>query len=320
LRPALAITIVLAARSAAAQDEPAPPAPTRVDCRSLYRACLDARDPDRMPLGGDSFSRGRARAEQRRVRERIVGALLEVEVPANAFAFEEYDFDGESLSVDTERNLRLWGGRIDLFPSGGDALAFPLAPDRARDVVERHRRREVKLRIGFLLGHDDPDADPCLLRPGVPPIVKADVAYMELADVAGHVLAREDTARLADAHTLAPDTSGAAASVRVTVAPPTITGDRAVAAAVEADFAGGASERLAAAIQPCVRADGPVGTVVVDLALEGGHASDVRIEVDSLHEDTMSACIRDAVAAWAFPAAGHHARARVSVPVMITRE
>jgi hypothetical protein len=318
LRSFGAIPILLVAAVARA-EEPAPQ-PTRVDCRSLYRACLDARDPDRLPLGGDAYQRGRARTEQRAARERVLGALLEVEVGATSFSFTEYDFEGETLAVDTERNLRLWGGRMSFYPSGGDALAFPLAPDRAREIVERLRRREIRLRIGFLLGHDDPDADPCLLRPGVPPIVKADIAYVELVDAGGRVLAREDTPRLADSHSLASPPAGAA-GVTVTIAPPTVTGDRALAAAVEAQLAGDGAARLVAAIQACVRAEGPVGTVVVDLTLDGaGHASDVSLSVDSLHEDAMSACVRDAVANWSFPTGSRHARAHVSVPVMITRE
>ncbi len=320
MRSAIVAILLLPASAADAQDPP-PATPTRVTCRSLYRACLDARDPDRLPIGGNAYERGRARAEQRRARERIGGALLEVEIPATSFSFVEYDFEGEVLSVDTSRNLRLWEGRIGLYPAGGDSLSFPMAPDRAREVVEQHRRRAIKLRLGFLLGHDDPNADPCLLRPGVPPIVKADVASFELVDDSGRVLAREDTARLADAHTLEPGTVPAAHALHVTVAPPNLTGDRAYGAAIEAHFREGGADRLAEQIRRCVRSEGPSGTLVVDLALEGsGRASDVRIEVDSLQEEQTVACIRDAVAAWGFPTGSRRARVRVSVPVMVTRE
>ena len=116
-------------------------------------------------------------------------------VELRRFRFEGYDPGEGFLLVDTRRNLRLFGGSVELFPSGLEAIGFVASAERARELQEA-QRAGARLRIGFFLGFDG-DGQPCLVRSAMGvTLVRADLAFAELVDPDGRVLAREDSERL----------------------------------------------------------------------------------------------------------------------------
>ncbi len=116
--------------------------------------------------------------------------LYSVRVPT--LRFERYDAAERELRLDTRRNLRVLGGAAEVFPSGLETIGFGATPQRADDL----RRQARELRLGFFLGFDG-GRQPCVIRSAVAvTTVRADLAFAELLDEGGRVLAREDTERL----------------------------------------------------------------------------------------------------------------------------
>lgn len=120
--------------------------------------------------------------------------LYVVELPAGRWRFARYMPSEEVLPVDTRRNLRLLGGSVEIFPSRFESVGFRASAERAMEL------RAVQggvLRLGFFLGYDEPRRHACLIRPAVSvTTVRVDVAFVELLDEKGAVLAREDSPRL----------------------------------------------------------------------------------------------------------------------------
>ncbi|MFK8003705.1 MAG: hypothetical protein AB8H86_29345 [Polyangiales bacterium] len=107
------------------------------------------------------------------------------------FRFQAHDARSGVLAVDTRHNFRILEGAAELFPSGLESIAFPATRDRAGEL----RRYGRKIRVGFFLAFDGGQA--CLVRPAAAvTTVRIDVAFVELLNGRGQVLAREDTERL----------------------------------------------------------------------------------------------------------------------------
>lgn len=107
------------------------------------------------------------------------------------------DEEGEVLYTITDaRSLRSLGGSVQLVPSHLETIAFVANPERAQQL-EVARARGARVRVGFFLGFDEPERRACLVR-AVQAVtaVRIDVAFVELVDVDGSVLAREDHDRL----------------------------------------------------------------------------------------------------------------------------
>jgi len=113
-----------------------------------------------------------------------------LEVPS--FRFDGYDREGGRLLVDTRRNLRALRGAVEVLPKDLEDVAFVASPERAREL----RRRGRALRLGFFLGFDG-EGQPCVVRAAVGvTLVRAELAFAELVDADGRVVAREDMDRL----------------------------------------------------------------------------------------------------------------------------
>ncbi len=117
--------------------------------------------------------------------------LYVVEVPRYQFA--EYDRERGMLLVDTRRNFRVLRGSAEIFPTGLESIGFVANRERAREL---RTLNGAKLRLGFFLGYDG-SGQPCVIRSAVAvTMVRADVAFVELVDDDGRVVAREDSDRL----------------------------------------------------------------------------------------------------------------------------
>jgi hypothetical protein len=123
-------------------------------------------------------------------------ALFAVDVEARSWSFGRWHADDGLLPISSRRNLRAYRGAAELFSAGFETFGFVADAARSREL-RAARERGATLRVGFFLGFDNPDRTLCLVRPaaGVT-TVRMDVAYVELSDAEGRVIAREDTDRL----------------------------------------------------------------------------------------------------------------------------
>jgi hypothetical protein len=123
-------------------------------------------------------------------------ALYALTLEPRGYDFAPYDAEDGVLWVDTRRNLRALGGSAQVFPTGFERVGFDGSAERAR-LLREARARGARLRVGFFLGFDERDGTLCLLRPAMGvTTAKIDLAYVELVDTDGSVLARQETERL----------------------------------------------------------------------------------------------------------------------------
>lgn len=225
--------------------------------------------------------------------------------------FEGYDPADGTLRLDTRRNLRVLGGAAEIFPSGLETIGFRATEERAEEL----RRRTRKVRLGFFLGFDG-GRQPCVIRSAVAvTTVRADLAYAELLDERGRVLAREDTERFrawqddAERYGL-PGEGPRAAVVGATVdgapAPPAWTqrlGAEAVRAGLTACWRQAIARQGPRDAQMIVRGRvGPGGRVVAE------------VELSSLGDDDAEACVLRVVSELPLPGP-----ARFRLPVRFER-
>jgi hypothetical protein len=99
------------------------------------------------------------------------------------------------LPIETRRNFRMSGERVELFASRLEPVGLIATSERAVEL-ETARTRGAELRIGFFLGFDEPDRTACLIRSRHAfSTIRMDVAFVELVRNDGTVIAREDTER-----------------------------------------------------------------------------------------------------------------------------
>jgi hypothetical protein len=120
--------------------------------------------------------------------------LFAVDVESRSWSFGAWE-EGV-LPIASQRNLRAYRGAAELFSAGFETFGFVTNRGRAREL-QRARQRGATLRVGFFLGFDNPYRTLCLVRPaaGVT-TVRMDIAFVELSDAEGRVIAREDTERM----------------------------------------------------------------------------------------------------------------------------
>lgn len=295
--------------------------------RDVCQVCWAARPADRMTFEGDAVRRGQARSRHDEARLRTLEVVYKVEVPAAAYGFAEYEPDEGMLPVDTRHNFRLFDGRVDLYATNNEPIAFELEAARAASMVSGHQAGRQKLRIGFLLAFDQPDSDPCLIRPAGSFTVRADLAYAELVDAAGHVLSRMTTERfdevVPDAAEL--DTPGSAQSPppagQVTATPPTVTGDARRRGAIDEWMATEGGAAIGPLLEPCrvagARSGRVVGSVAVAMDVEAsGAPANLRVEMDSMGNETLSACVLEKLATLRFPSG--RSRVQLTLPLLFT--
>lgn len=287
---ATALLGALAAPSAvAAQDQPL------VDLAAVHAACRAADDEG--------------------VHDHLYSLVLD---GAASLVPREGDEEGEILyTIPDARSLRAMGGSVQLVPSHLEPIAFVANAERARalDVARAHGAR---VRIGFFLGFDEPERRACLVRASqAVTAVRIDVAFVELIEADGSVVAREDHDRLRawsddanrsasrepEASVGAPTTNGQPAPEAWTRALRTSAVTRQLLACHVAGVANGASRE--AMVQVRLRVDA-----------RAGHIDDAVIEVGNVGNDEENACLLRAVRAVELagvPSAGGNVDVRVPV-------
>lgn len=223
------------------------------------------------------------------------------------------------LPVDTHRNLRALRGRVEVMPAGLETISF-VATGARRDELEAARTNGALLRVGFFLGFDEPERSACLVRGArAISLVRMDVAFLELVDREGRVLAREDT----DRFTSWSDDHGRSAvpgsGPRAVVGEASTTTGR-----VPPSWQGAlSSPELSSALGRCHEAgvgrgaDGEASVRVRVSVERGGRIAESTVELANVGDDDELRCIEEALRAITLPAGPPELPARLDVLVPI---
>lgn len=219
--------------------------------------------------------------------------------------------------VDTRRNLRALRGSVELMPAGLETIGF-VASEARRTELEAARTGGALLRVGFFLGFDDPERSACLVRGAhAVSLIRMDVAFVELLDAEGRVLAREDTDRYASWS----DDRGRGAipgsGPRALVGEATVGSSRAPAGWQGALGAVGSELGRCHAEGVERGADGDA-TVRVRVSVErSGHVAASTVEIANVGDVDELRCIERAFSAVTLPAGPPELPARVDVLVPV---
>lgn len=223
------------------------------------------------------------------------------------------------LPIDTRRNLRALRGRVEVMPAGLEAIGFVASDARAAEL-EAARIGGASLRVGFFLGFDDPARSACLVRGSAAiSLVRMDVAFLELVDREGRVVAREDT----DRYTAWSDDRGR--DVLPGSGPRALVGEASISTGrLPANWQGELSgPALGAALGRCHEAGvgrGADGDASVRLRVTVERAGRVvasTVELANVGDEEELRCIEDAVGAVSLPGGPAELPARVDVLVPI---
>lgn len=218
------------------------------------------------------------------------------------------------------RSLRAFDGAVQLIPSRLEPLALRASEEQARSI-DVALAGGARLRVGFFLGFDEPDRPACIVRaPQAVSVVRLDLAFVELLDAAGAVVARDDDDRLrawsddpVHGAALSPEVSVGAASLEGGAPAPSgwlelLRGAplrRALLACHEEGLARGAARE--AMVQ-----------VIVRLDARSGQVSERVIEAGNVGDEAENACLLEALSALRFPAAsGLSGTVSLRVPIRL---
>ena len=233
--------------------------------------------------------------------------------------------DDDFLPVDTRRNLRAFAGAAELLPSHMEMIGF-VANEARGAQLEAARTSGARLRVGFFLGFDDPERSSCLIRPsaGVT-LVRMDVAFVELVDASGALVAREDTERFRSWQDDADRAGIPGSGPRAAVGAPSIADGVAVPDAWARAIRTAAAGALGRTLGHCHQAGlsrGAVAdsTVRVRVHVEGrtGHVTESSVEIANVGDSDEVDCIVDAFAHLDLPGASELGGRAVDLSIPIT--
>lgn len=241
-----------------------------------------------------------------------------------AWRFDERDED--FLPLDTRRNLRAFSGSVELLPSHMEMIGFVASEARSAEL-EAARNSGAHLRVGFFLGFDDPERSSCLIRPRVGvTLVRMDVAFVEILDAGGGVVAREDTERYRSWRDDEGRDGIPGTGPRAAVGTPSFSDGTAVPDAWTRAVRAAAGP-LARTLGRChaagvTRGASPDATIRVRLHVEGrtGHVTESAVEIANVGDTDEVHCIVDAVGHVDLPAGSGDVATRtvdLSIPVTL---
>lgn len=250
-------------------------------------------------------------------------------VHSGDWEFGDYMRGDRFLPVDTSRNLRALNGSAELFTAGFETVGFGARGDRIREL-RGAAEAGAHLRIGFFLAFENLSRRACLIRGvgvGVT-AVRIDLAFSEIVDGEGAVLAREDSERFR-AWADDDETDGVQGQgPRGAVFPAMISGGAGVAPepwqrVLEASNQGALRAALATCHGAAVeRGATESAQVVVRLTVDprSGSIRSREVELSSLGDPEGATCVSAALASHLrFPAVGEHQTRAIelSVPVRL---
>jgi len=271
----------------------------------LVALCESLRDENPTGLAGNAVEQARAVEARAQRRQAALAGKYVATIPAAGFTFRNYELGERRLLLDTERGLVLGDGAELFAPSKDPAPGFVLAPDLAEHLLGLRAEGKVALRLIFRPAGSQLRKDACLWLGGGR-VVKMEIELLGAALVApdGTVLSRGDTGEYADSSPTTP-----VRSPKVSLRKPRTADGKDVLPNV-AGALGIVSERA----QPCyekVLLVRPAlrGTLVLGIRIgAGGKVEAVHVEMSSLGDDALVACVTTNVAKAMVPSAsaGQH--------------
>jgi hypothetical protein len=242
-----------------------------------------------------------------------------------SWRFDERDED--FLPVDTRHNLRALAGSVELLPSHMEMIGF-VANDARVTELQAARTAGARLRVGFFLGFDDPDRSSCLIRPrAAVTLVRMDVAFVEVIDATGALVAREDTERYRSWQDDEDRAGIPGTGPRAAVGSASLSDGTAVPDGWTRAIRTAGSGALARTLGRChaaglLRGASPDATIRVRLHVEGrtGHVTESSVEIANVGDTDEVDCIVDAVAHVDLPAGSGDVAGRavdLSIPVTL---
>lgn len=291
-----------------APPEPSAGNPVRMDARDTVVALRDRRvvaqlceavrvmeDPP--PRGAGAVGARLAQAQVARERKHALQRVYEAEIPAHGFFFADYEADRGVLTLNTFKPFFALGGDLALSTTESDPLEIPLDEPRTRALLQEHEAGQLVLHVWFHLDAD-PDQEnatdalrdqPCVMRPNT------SSAKMVVSWLAGELRGPKGQNR---GRFLTDNGRRTAVVAQQMVGPTTL-------ALGELDGAGNATPTLwpvlegrKSALEACHAQHGrnAEGAVVLGLDFgKDGRLTRVGVEVGSLDNDPLEACVLGAV-------------------------
>ena len=265
---------------------------------ALVAICRTLRDEPAADFSGDPVERAKTSATHAERRQAAQAATYVTVVPATGFTFGSYQIGENRLILDTDRSFVLGDG-AELFASRKDAPpGFSLGPESAERLLGERAAGRLGLRLIFRPARSELRKDACMWLSGGH-VVKMEVELLGTALLAldGAVVARGDTGDYGE-----PNAGLPVRSPRVTVKKPRAADGREVSQGLAESFA-----PLSTAVQPCYQRVLLVrpalrGTVVLAVRVgSGGKVEEARVEVSSLGDDAVTACVTAAAGRTTLP-------------------
>jgi hypothetical protein len=292
--------VVQTGRSGEANDVVGPEA--------LVGLCHVLRDERAVDFQGNAVEQARASAVHAERRRAAQTASYVTVVPATGFAFRNYQMGEGRLVLDTDRGFSLGDGAELFSPSQDPAPGFALSADVADRLLAERAVGRLALRLVFRPARSELRKDGCVWLGGGRVVkMEIEIVAAALLGPSGEVLARGDTGEYSD--------SGLPVrSPKVSVRKPRGPDGTDVSAQVAESFS-----PLSAAALPCYHRVLLVrpslrGTLVLAIRMgKAGKVEEARIEMSSLGDDAVSACVVAAASKTSLP--GLAPGQRFSVPL-----
>jgi TonB family protein len=259
---------------------------------ALVGLCQVLRDENAVDFPGNPVERARASASHAERRQAAQAASFVTAIPAAGFSFRTYQMGERRLLLDTDRSLVVADGAELFVPSSDLAPGFSLAPDFAEHLLAERSAGRLALRLVFRPARSQLRKDGCVWMSGGRVVkMEIDIVAAALLGADGEVVARSDGGDYGD-----PDGGLPVRSPKVTVRKPRGPDGKDLPAELA-----GAMEPLASAALPCYRRVLLVrpalrGSLVLAIRVAtGGKVDEARVEMSSLGDDAVSACVLSAV-------------------------
>jgi len=255
---------------------------------ALVGLCESLRDETAKDFPGNPVEQAKASAAHAERRQAALDGSYVTVVPANGFSFRSYQIGERRLLLDTDRTFVLGDG-AELFASSRDTPpGFSLEPDLAERLLGERSDGRLSLRLVFRPAHSEMRKDACMWLSGGHVVkMEIDVVAAALLGADGNVVGRGDTGEYGD-----PTAGIPVRSPKVTVKKP-----RDHLGKDLPDATAGAFAPLSGSTLPCYQRVLIVrpalrGTLVLAVRVgSGGKLDDARVEISSLGDDAVSACV-----------------------------
>lgn len=260
---------------------------TSVDgSEGLVRLCDVMRDESRMDFPGNAVAQARAREEHAQRRQSAETGRYVTIVPAQGFAFGDYDLNERRLALDVRQGFHLSQGAELTAGVDDEPLGFALAPEGAERMLASRAANNLFLRVVFHLVRSKMRNDVCQWVSGGGVVrLEIDIEAVALLGSDGSVLSRGGT------HDNSPELDSPVTKPQVTVKTPRLADGAAVT-----DAMAEAARSLGSLVLPCYQKAlenrrNLRGTLVVALRLgSDGRVDDAHTELSTLGDDALATC------------------------------